>query len=307
MSSVNVLGIVTAVAGLAWGAGWVSASRVGKGPDDGCPLIEATDRCAGFWRGDVKSAEFVEFIRAAKMLPLNPVAVKRTTVQGTTRETTIQSTLGSSRAAFRRLKEGSLVIGRMDTDPNGDDDPLYGMGRTETTGYARSFFLVLESIQIPKREALLALLGKSPSVSLGTYGVYGIDATGAVKRIKQGKLKWCAHSHTRSGNADSASFVGCEYALKLQRLDLKVRRNRRLAEYPSLQKALNDRSIHDLLRDAVVAGANVSEQQKQMVAEVDALLSAGEAKELKKMLRESPSAPAWITCGTGCCTLESDS
>ena len=310
MTRLNVLAIVAGALTLV-GSTTKTVLRqkeVGKGPSNGCQLSAGTDPCPGLWVGDQTTPGFVTFIRNAQTLPKNPVTVLRYVDPTTTRATTIQTTIGSALAAFRNLSTDRLVIGRINTDPNGGDDPMYKIGRTKTANWDTSFFVVLDSIKISFFEAALSVVGGS-SVSLGNYSIYGINSAGQLSRVMQGKLKWCTHSHKRPLSGDSASFAGCKAAAKWQLYDANIRSDSRLnlPEYSTLKSALQDRSIHDLLRAAASSGHNVVEQQLKVTATVKALFSTKEAKEIDQMLLEDLTAPAWITCGTGCCTLESDS
>ncbi len=178
--------------------------------------------------------------------------------------------------ALQDLKKHSrgLVMAVIFGDRFGVADARYGLGESVTANMEEAFFLVVDEFKVTTQ-----VPGKD-SYQIGSWTLYGITKDASAPRLKavrKGELHFCVDSLTSVESDITARLNGCQAAHRL------------LALERAMKPALKGKS----LVDAAFAGAN----RVQLPASVS-------ASEFVALVANSFDGPAWMQCGTGCCTFE---
>lgn len=232
----------------------------------------------------------------------------RATVSGPPKPMVLSGHIRSDRLALNTLTKWGLLIARITANPDSLEERRYGIGGPLTAGrnLRNQFFVVIA----PYAEKVDPV-GDAESREISTWRLYGRAKNGGalVDIGKTGKLRWCKNSHADSVRKRGVQFISCANAHRMAQFERKLQSHpafRNSPVYSALRTALDT----EFLLPALQSLASRDKQAKPTAAWLGttgilgALLNPSERDEIVQIMDESAVAPAWITCGIGCCSIE---
>jgi hypothetical protein len=202
--------------------------------------------------------------------------------------------MASARRMFLKGNDGWLdvaVVAILTVDPTGPTDALFGIGGAATADFQNRFFLVSSKFS--------PTVDSTDGVSrrIGKWMIFGITKEGKLKKLpKEGSFRWCATGHDPADYPTGANFVRCPDDADLAKI----------AKRPEVRQELNGRLLLSAVTARVQATGekNVRDALQAGRLLVGVSFTESETQTIEKALRDTYDAPAWLTCGVGCCVAE---
>jgi hypothetical protein len=209
----------------------------------------------------------------------------------------------ASKVKLNGLGNQQIVMARIRArDVGGAIDDRYGI--SYTPDMTEFFYIVFNGWQQGPTQELPRRV-RSADYLIGSWTVYGVrkhaDATYAVVAGESGTFGLCVHPHDAADKKDGARFTSCigaEQTYQMQRNDvvrdaLQGRPLFQALAEASKPKLLNAISIDTAFQRLVGPAHSVAKPPfKTFLAQI------------RSILADEPNAPAWMTCGGGCCTAD---
>lgn len=313
-----VVGI--AIAALGGLGGWYqirSFKHAGKGPPDACSVGEVAGPgapCEGLPPGPfADTPELREWLANVRWTDSVPHLRRVKGGEGRRKEMWVSTIRDAHKVPLTQLRSGTLVAARISGDPEQDEDVEYGIGgeNTKNKDLGKDFFVVLQAFEPPGR---LSKVKAVRQVTIAKWRLYGMkkDKSQLIV-VDSGSLKFCRHTHyassmTRSARAD---FLRCQDVGSELKATHDLLHDPRLQEptHKALREALVSASLGEILRavkPGVAMPATVTAEVRARRLSLDTLLGKTRASQLYRDQDEASAfAPAWITCGIGCCSIDS--
>lgn len=312
------LALGSAVAGIG-GYGRVRDYReVGLGPTGACALARTSaNRCIGLAPEPFANTPAIRsWLMSLDAQGWGPAVTQQRRVKGTAdryKTVTFEPIRDSERMPLVNLSDKGLVVARLTADPNDEEEPVYGIGgdKTKNKGLRQQFYVVLDAFDSP---SLPTKVWGRRQVSIATWTLYGVTTDGNnLMAVNTGRLKWCRHGHAGSPRRSVARFIACDRATRVQALERRLRLAPSLQreENRALREALDTTSLLSLGSQILTrrtSSAITSDRQgalKVLDAQMSTLLSPQDFEDIRLMTVDEAIAPGWITCGIGCCSIDS--
>ena len=222
-----------------------------------------------------------------------------------------------------------IVVARISADSTGPTDARYNIGMQPGYTMSKYFYMAVREYDISDVTEKLS----SRKVSMwSTYGIATPNGSTEPQLVllAQGVFRWCAMEHWTADDESYAEFINCEAARAIQLLETPpvhtILKGRSLlktfvAEIDSVTRAGTD--TVERTRKNSVARRSVSATQARVslspailtlytraVGTAEGTLGFALGAESVAQLFQFVSkldlgAPAWVTCGGGCCIAES--
>ncbi len=213
---------------------------------------------------------------------------------------------------FSDLGAGVVVMARIDVRaPGGGKDKRYKIGRKQNEDWGPTFYLVVDGYDKSATD------GDNGGMARSTWRVYGIQKAVGGNPAKLvwvpgsiGKFRFCNLQHAPGQRLDGARFQSCPdadasasvenspvfaKALQARNESLLTAIERVNAGKISLLK-FGDRDMEAALRTILASTASE--------AEISGAVTPSLVASIKKWFADEPEAPAWMTCGIGCCVAD---
>ena len=188
---------------------------------------------------------------------------------------------------FQRLTgRTSMLVARLEIRPDGPNDYLYKLGKSHTKGQKGQFFVVVDQA-VPAAPPT-----QFDGYAFARWRIFGITAAGELKEVDSGRLRGCQYVHSSMSHSKHATFTTCQRAKQLDAF----------AEKTNVAGVLNGRPIiPTILEKAREAG--VSPRKASFLRTLFPGSTDAEIRLIVQVLVDLESAPAWMACGVGCCTV----
>ena len=298
-----------------------NASDIG-GADPPTCNFGSSGACIGYtnlaFEDPANSAELVKFLDAVdtkgNWSKSGPETDRTTLPNGKDAKFALRVIIDAQSVRFKDLRDGAVVMARIDVTGGSKKDQRYGIGPDEVREMGKRFYLVVDGFQ-PRSEV-------NGSTAFGVWRIYGI--TTRTRELRQvgnvsGRFRWCANVHTGPQRADGARFNTCAsaHALHSALSDLAAAMpafSAQLAASDSgrpetLLAALErvkpkGKSLNALTAPELEAALRDIAKSTLSAAEFSAALPKSAIDRILKILEDSPNDPAWMTCGIGCCIAD---
>ncbi|MBY0488561.1 MAG: hypothetical protein K2R93_01855 [Gemmatimonadaceae bacterium] len=185
---------------------------------------------------------------------------------------TVQAIRGLDSIDVENVTSHGLVLAKIVPEPGGSGDSRYGLGADDVVGMQGEFFFVVTGYTGGNVMA--------PSYKIGTWAIYGLT-TGSkptLKVMSSGALHQCSGTHLDQSTI-TTRFNGCDDAHFAMAAESK----------PGIKALLGGRR----LTEAVLS--------REYPVGTSGNLNAN---DVLRLMQGEWDGPAWILCGTGCCTFE---
>lgn len=208
------------------------------------------------------------------------------------------------RVRLRKIGVKGFVFAHIRADPNGPKDKRYGIGlRPDLT---QDFFIVVNDVDIDNKQPF------PDSWKVANWYVMGIEAdTERLVRIgNTGGFQWCRADHDKAQRKLGSNFMKC---IAQKSFDS-------LAHLPAIKVELQGRSLQEELINALFPSTRPALTTADMSRQIISTESVQNAQRTifsgKTMLdpeaialivgifRNISEYPAWMVCGSGCCTAD---
>jgi len=203
----------------------------------------------------------------------------------------------AAKVKLNELGNRSILMGRIRAiRANAAKDFLYGIDKEGSVD--GTYYMVYEGWTG-------ATAGPS-DWTIGRYSLYGMNPSSSGKPTpyvaRSGTMRLCKMNHSDDEKKYGPSFMTCPGA----------DRAKRIQNDSAVAKALAGRSLLDFLRDRVATRDSTAVEKSlrellglKMIAMDPASAALGTwSAALSVLLQNEESAPAWMTCGIGCCTAD---
>ncbi len=302
------------------GPGKGSQALAGAKLQSNCTFDAETTRCSGY--SSLRFSDVTNGIDAAKFVAtIAGDAYWNTPKLDNVRETSdanlparfdLRVIKDAGDMQFSDLGAGVVVMARIDVRaPGGGKDKRYKIGRKQNQDWGPTFYLVVDGYDQSATD------GANGGIARSTWRVYGIEKAVDGNPAKLvwvpgsiGKFRFCDKQHAPGQRLDGARFQSCPGADASGSVE----------NSPVFAKALGTRNESLLTAiEGVNAGkksllafgnSDVEVALRTILAstasgaEISAAVTPSLVASIKKWFGEEPNAPAWMTCGIGCCVAD---
>lgn len=183
------------------------------------------------------------------------------------------------------------VVAVLTVAQNSPEDALFGIGGSATENYQNRFFLVTSrfSPTVDSKDSVSRRIGK--------WMIFGTTKDGKLRKLpKEGAFRWCAKGHAPDDYPTGASFSTCPTDVAMAAI----------AERADVKNALNGQLLLSAISERLRAADERSVLQALTTGRLvqGVMFSTNEVDTMLKAYRDTFDAPAWLTCGVGCCVAE---
>lgn len=289
----------------------------GKGPANACAIGEVTtpgSRCAGLPPAEFGDTPIIREWVSTLGWTNGIMQLRRIRGDSDRRKPMrISAIADADRIALAGLQNRSIVVARISGDPETDEDVEYGIGGENTRGrnLQSDFYFVVQPFDAP---TVVRKLKAISQVTIAKWTLYGLTRDKqALIPVDSGELKFCRHDHYPDDNSRAAAsdFLRCRDAARFLKAEHALLHDDRLSDptHSDLRAALTASSLSEIIRvvkPGTALPASTTAAVRAQRNSLNQLLGASETAALQRRLFEAAEfAPAWITCGLGCCSIDS--
>lgn len=289
--------------------------HIGEAYEPRCTYSASTSRCKGDpidfdFEKDADSASLAQWANAIAFSDSSDAGVR---VPASTSGPGVPAQIFSIRsvadARSMRLdapRQRPVVIARIVANPEGETDTKYHIGRgyTDSKGFANTFFIAVSPYKVK-------LDGNKESREIGRWRLYGIRTVKnkagkqirfVSKPLQNGSFRWCNHPHPDSLQYYGAQFQTCPVAKSMLAVETQLRTKGILGNASLLSLLVGTRFTANTR--AKVTAEDVNILLERVFPDKAKNITDEQKLTIKTALNEFDSAPAWVSCGVGCCTAE---
>jgi hypothetical protein len=280
-------------------AGAVPQSMQGPPPDIGkskgsttCTFDDSASKCEGYppasFSEPANWPTIVTWLRRVRTMPTAPIS-RRPANPGADATLAAEVVINPERVALRNLTQRGLVLARLIGNADGVLDDFYRIGEPTTAGMTDTFYVVFEGYSGPPTNAPTAR-----SYKIGTWRLYGISNSGTlIDTRRTGKLRWCHMNHPDSDRYLGSRFAFCDRVPDLTRIEAMATLSPQLAGKTLLETLRLRTSLNYF-----------SPLTLDSLSTFRLALNDDDLETVWRASAEEYFAPAWITCGIGCCSVD---
>ena len=210
------------------------------------------------------------------------------------------------------LSQYGFVFAHIDADPDGPQDKRYGIGLPQKGmpqyQLGRDFYIVVDSFKLP----VPSRWSKPNNVKFARWRVFGVDI-GNNNRFVQvgntGSFRFCYPAHSEQETMEGSFFVSCKLYTRLDNVQKQLRNKSKIPASFSLLGLLQ--AFYAQQGAQIQLGVSKSSRTILIDTYISRMLPLLDAAEIGQVvevyntiIEDAPDAPAWMTCGVGCCIAD---